>query len=147
VNQQNLQQVDLDRLVARLCADLATCDEPLPVHGKGGSLRVDALLLQRCLQNLVVNALRYARQVSVRWKPPSPACTSTSTTAAPASPLACWPPSPTRSCVAKGHVIRRPVAMAWGLSIAQRIASSHGGELLLRNRDGGGLRVSVLLPR
>jgi len=34
-----------------------------------------------------------------------------------------------------------------GLSIAQRIASSHGGELLLHNREGGGLRVSVLLPR
>ncbi|MOA48794.1 Sensor protein RstB [compost metagenome] len=33
-----------------------------------------------------------------------------------------------------------------GLSIAQRIAVSHGGELLLVNRDGGGLRVSVRLP-
>ena len=33
------------------------------------------------------------------------------------------------------------------VSIAQRIASSHGGELLLHNREGGGLRVSVLLPR
>jgi signal transduction histidine kinase len=32
------------------------------------------------------------------------------------------------------------------LSIAQRIAASHGGELMLMNRDGGGLRVSVLLP-
>ena len=27
-----------------------------------------------------------------------------------------------------------------------RIAASHGGELLLSNRDGGGLRASVLLP-
>ena len=63
--QRNLQQVDLDRLVARQCADLATAAEPLPVHGKAGSLRVDALLLQRCLQNLLVNALRYAKNISV----------------------------------------------------------------------------------
>jgi len=33
-----------------------------------------------------------------------------------------------------------------GLSIAQRIAASHGGELMLSNRESGGLRVSILLP-
>lgn len=37
--QQNLQQVDLDRLVTRQCADLATDQEPLPVHGRVNSLR------------------------------------------------------------------------------------------------------------
>ncbi|EJT85309.1 integral membrane sensor signal transduction histidine kinase [Pseudomonas putida S11] len=63
--QQNLQQVDLDRLVVRQCAELATAEEPLPVHGQAGSLQADALLLQRCLQNLLVNALRYAKEVSV----------------------------------------------------------------------------------
>lgn len=63
--QQNLQTVDLDLLVARQCADLANAEEPLSIHGQVGQAQVDALLLQRCLQNLLVNALRYAREVAV----------------------------------------------------------------------------------
>ncbi|WP_176509104.1 MULTISPECIES: ATP-binding protein [Pseudomonas] len=145
--QCNLQQVDLDRLVARLCADLATASEPLPVHGKGGTLRVDALLLQRCLQNLLTNALRYANTVSVtletaltgvylhiddRGPGIAPALLATIT-----DPFV------------RGEGSRNQASGGYGLglSIAQRIASSHGGALLLHNREGGGLRVSVLLPR
>jgi len=144
--QQNLQQVDVDRLVARLCADLASADEPLPVQGKGGSLRVDALLLQRCLQNLLVNALRYAREVSVtleragtgvhihvddRGPGVSPGLLATIT-----DPFV------------RGEGSRNHGSGGYGLglSIAQRIAASHGGELMLTNREGGGLRVSILLP-
>ncbi|WP_313200886.1 ATP-binding protein [Pseudomonas sp.] len=145
--QQNLQQVDLDRLVARLCAELATASEPLPVHGSGGTLRVDALLLQRCLQNLLTNALRYAKTVSVtletaltgvylhiddRGPGIAPALLATIT-----DPFV------------RGEGSRNHASGGYGLglSIAQRITSSHGGALLLRNREGGGLRVSVLLPR
>lgn len=144
--QQNLQQVDVDRLVARLCADLASADEPLPVQGKGGSLRVDALLLQRCLQNLLVNALHYAREVSVtleragtgvhihvddRGPGVSPGLLATIT-----DPFV------------RGEGSRNHGSGGYGLglSIAQRIAASHGGELMLTNREGGGLRVSILLP-
>jgi len=34
-----------------------------------------------------------------------------------------------------------------GLSSARAIARAHGGDIVLRNRDGGGLSVRVLLPR
>jgi signal transduction histidine kinase len=145
--QQNLQDLDLDRLVARLCADLASSDEPLPVQGKAGKLRADALLLQRCLQNLLVNALRYGREVSVtletaisgvyihvddRGPGIAPALLATVT-----DPFV------------RGEGSRNQASGGYGLglSIAQRIAASHGGELLLTNREGGGLRASVLLPR
>ena len=33
-----------------------------------------------------------------------------------------------------------------GLALAREIAEAHGGRLLLRNRDGGGLSVSMSLP-
>jgi two-component system osmolarity sensor histidine kinase EnvZ len=33
-----------------------------------------------------------------------------------------------------------------GLAIVQRLAHRHGGRCILRNRDGGGLLASVLLP-
>jgi len=33
-----------------------------------------------------------------------------------------------------------------GLSIARNILRAHGGDVLLRNREGGGLRAVVTLP-
>jgi two-component system OmpR family sensor kinase len=34
-----------------------------------------------------------------------------------------------------------------GLTIAQRVLAAHGGSITLDNRDGGGLRVTITLPR
>ena len=34
-----------------------------------------------------------------------------------------------------------------GLGIARDIVNAHGGELALRNREGGGLEVILSLPR
>ncbi|WEL55843.1 ATP-binding protein [Pseudomonas kermanshahensis] len=145
--QQNLQQVDLDRLVARQCADLSTAREPLPVHGQGGSLRVDALLLQRCLQNLLVNALRYGKEVSVSLERATTGVYIHVDDRGPgiAPGLLATVTDP----FVRGEGSRNQASGGYGLglSIAQRIAASHGGELLLCNRDGGGLRASVLLPR
>jgi len=145
--QQNLQQVDLDRLVARQCADLSTASEPLPVHGQGGSLRVDALLLQRCLQNLLVNALRYGKEVSVTLERATTGVYIHVDDRGPgiAPGLLATVADP----FVRGEGSRNQASGGYGLglSIAQRIAASHGGELLLCNRDGGGLRASVLLPR
>ncbi|ESW39007.1 ATP-binding protein, partial [Pseudomonas taiwanensis] len=144
--QQNLQQVDLDRLVVRQCAELATAEEPLPVHGQAGSLQADALLLQRCLQNLLVNALRYAKEVSVTLEQATTGVFIHIDDRGPgiAPGLLATIIDP----FVRGDGSRNQASGGYGLglSIAQRIAASHGGELLLANREGGGLRVSVLLP-
>lgn len=144
--QRNLQQVDLDRLVARQCADLATAAEPLPVHGKAGSLRVDALLLQRCLQNLLVNALRYAKNISVTLERATTGVLIHIDDCGPgiAPGLLATITDP----FVRGDGSRNQASGGYGLglSIAQRIATSHGGELMLSNRESGGLRVSILLP-
>ncbi|MFI7858531.1 ATP-binding protein [Pseudomonas promysalinigenes] len=144
--QQNLQLVDLDRLVARLCADLASTAEPLPVHGQGGSLRADALLLQRCLQNLVVNALRYAKQVSLSLQATAGGVYIHIDDRGPG--IAPGLLNTVTDPFVRGEGSRNQGSGGYGLglSIAQRIASSHGGELLLHNRECGGLRVSVFLP-
>ncbi len=144
--QLNLQQVELDRLVARQCAELASAEEPLQVHGQAGSLRVDALLLQRCLQNLLVNALRYAKDVSVTLERAVSGVFIHIDDRGPgiAPELLATISDP----FVRGEGSRNQASGGYGLglSIAQRIAASHGGELMLSNREGGGLRVSILLP-
>ncbi|MBK5007379.1 ATP-binding protein [Pseudomonas sp. S32] len=144
--QLNLQHVDIDRLVARQCAELATVEEPLPVHGQVGSVKVDALLLQRCLQNLLVNALRYANGVSVTLERMGSQVVIHVDDRGPgiAPELLATITEP----FVRGEGSRNQGSGGYGLgmSIAQRIANSHGGELTVVNREGGGLRVSIGLP-
>ncbi|WP_028635331.1 ATP-binding protein [Pseudomonas parafulva] len=144
--QLNLQHVDIDRLVARQCAELATVEEPLPVHGQVGSVKVDALLLQRCLQNLLVNALRYANGVSVTLERVGSRVVIQVDDRGPgiAPELLATITEP----FVRGEGSRNQGSGGYGLgmSIAQRIANSHGGELTVVNREGGGLRVSIGLP-
>ncbi|HSS18263.1 MAG TPA: sensor histidine kinase KdpD [Candidatus Dormibacteraeota bacterium] len=40
----------------------------------------------------------------------------------------------------------RPGGLGLGLSIARQLVEAHGGELVVRNREGGGARFSVRLP-
>ncbi|WP_119137820.1 ATP-binding protein [Pseudomonas reidholzensis] len=145
--QQNLQQVDLDRLVARQCAELASTEEPLPVQGQVGNIEVDALLMQRCLQNLLVNALRYAKQVSVTLETATTGVFIHIDDRGPGIVAAQLGTITDPFVRGEGSRNQASGGYGLGLSIAQRIATSHGGELLLKNREGGGLRVSVLLPR
>ncbi|MHC6223466.1 ATP-binding protein [Pseudomonas sp. X10] len=144
--QQTLQQLDIDHLVTRLCADLASPAEPLPVHGHAGMLRADELLLQRCIQNLLVNALRYAREVSVSLEADAKGVHIHVDDRGPGIP-----PELLASITdpfVRGENSRNQDSGGYGLGlgIAKRIAESHDGQLTLANREAGGLRVSVFLP-
>ena len=47
-----------------------------------------------------------------------------------------------------GHGMNTSTAagLGLGLHICQQIAEAHGGRVLLANRDGGGLAVTMILP-
>ncbi|MFK3725878.1 ATP-binding protein [Pseudomonas monteilii] len=144
--QQNLQVVTLERLVSRVCADLASADEPLPVQGSVGAVKVDALMMQRCLQNLITNALRYGREVGVRLEREAGWVRVHVEDRGPGID-----PAQLASIVepfvrGEGSRNRAHGGYGLGLSIAQRIAASHGGQLMLANREGGGLQATVSLP-
>lgn len=145
--QQNLQEVDLDRLVARLCADLASAEEPLPIRGEVGKVKVDALLMQRCLQNLLVNALRYGKAVSLRLEADAAQVRIHVEDRGPGIAVGLLDTVTDPFVRGEGSRNQASGGYGLGLSIAQRIAASHGGELRLSNRDGGGLEATVVLPR
>lgn len=143
---KELLVVDLDQLLARLCGELATADEPLPISGRGGLLRANEGLLLRGVQNLLVNALRYARQVEVRVQRTTDSVfihvEDSGPGIAPALLARITEP------FVRGEASRNPNSGGYGLglSIALRIALSHGGHLGLANRPAGGLVVTLRLP-
>lgn len=141
------EPVDIQRMLARLCGELATAHEPLPITGSASLIRGNPVLLERCLQNLLENALRYACDVSVRLSEVDEGVSIVIEDRGPGIDQALL--GSITDPFVRGDASRnqRSGGYGLGLSIAKRIVSSHGGELVLGNRQGGGLTVTVCLPK
>jgi len=135
----------------RIDADL----RPAPANG-------DAVLLERLIQNLVDNALRYniagdghvriatgivdgAAQLTVENSGPTVAVYEVPVLFEPFRRL----PGADRVADPAGGRAADPAGgrgAGLGLSIVKAVAESHGGDVLARPRDGGGLTVLVRIP-
>lgn len=145
-NQHTCQFIDLDSVLRNLCTELSTPAEPLPVSGRGGMLYANGVLLHRCLQNLLVNAQAYAREITIEVERSSSGVTLRVNDRGPGIAQSVL------------HSVTDPFVRAdtsrndqsggfgLGLSIARRIAVSHKGSLVLGNREGGGLTACIFLP-
>ncbi|MFP3526465.1 ATP-binding protein, partial [Pantoea sp. SIMBA_072] len=89
----------------------------------------DALLLQRCLQNLLVNALRYAKDVSVTLERATTGVFIHIDDRGPGIAPALLATITDPFVRGEGSRNQASGGYGLGLSIAQRIANSHGGEL------------------
>lgn len=141
------EPVDIDRLLAQTCHELANEHEPLPITGRAGRVEGNALMLQRCLQNLLQNALRYAHGVHLGLEPDAHGVTIHVEDRGPGIDEQLLD-SITAPFV-RGEASRNLKSGGYGLglSIVKRIAQNHGGSLVLCNRKEGGLRASLWLPR
>ena len=118
----------------------------MPVHGQGRNLQVDPLLLQRCLPNLLVNAMRYARVVSVSLEADALGLHLHVDDRGPGIDAALLDTVTHPFVGGEGSRSQVSGGYGLGLSIAQRIAVGHGGGLTRVNREDGGLRATVWLP-
>jgi signal transduction histidine kinase len=116
---------------------------PAPTHG-------DPVLLERLVQNLVENAVRH--NVSGGWLSVSSrvgaghaelTVTNTGPAVAPYDIDAIFEPFRRLG----GDRVRSERGFGLGLSIVRAVARAHGGEVTAAPRDGGGLVVTVRLPR
>lgn len=145
-NQHTCQFIDVDSVLRTLCAELSTPAEPLPVSGRGGMIYANGVLLHRCLQNLLVNAQAYARDITLEVERSSSGVTLRINDRGPGIAPAVLQ-SITDPFVRADHSRNdQSGGFGLGLSIAKRIAISHKGSLTLSNRDGGGLTACVFLP-
>ena len=142
-----VRTVDLDALIGSLADDLSEMGKDVRfAEGSRVPYPCRPTALRRALSNLVDNAIRYGERarIALASGPAGPVITVDDD--GPGIPDAqmneVFKPfvrlEPSRS--------RETGGSGLGLSIARSIILSHGGELVLTNREGGGLRATVKLP-
>lgn len=142
------QQIDVQAMVAAMQAD---------AEEQGHAVRIDGSVvrplvgkpagLKRCLQNLLDNALRYGKDVAVRIDDGATQLALSVSDRGPGIPQQDLERvfEPFVRLEASRNASTGGTGL--GLSIARNLAQSMGGELVLRNRDGGGLEARLTLPR
>jgi signal transduction histidine kinase len=147
-DREPLRPIDIRALVEALAADCEELNQPVHVRGQPvGSFLGKPDGLKRCLQNLLDNATRYGRDVELEIDDSGQALTLYVRDRGPGIP------EPELERVFEPfyrvEASRNPSTggSGLGLSIARNLAQSMGGDVTLRNREGGGLEAKVVLPR
>lgn len=141
--------VDLGALVESLAADQADLGADVvvePPQGERLVLRCRPLALKRALRNLIENAVRYgggARLALTRGQGRITLAIDDDGPGLPSDML-----ERVFDPFVRGEASRSPETggSGLGLAIARAILRSHGGDVSLANRDGGGLRAIIHLP-
>ncbi|MEK8047541.1 ATP-binding protein [Ideonella margarita] len=123
-----------------LHADAVLADHAAP-------LPVRRLALQRCIDNLVGNALRYAGDAHLELQLVEGALRLTVRDHGPGMPEAALTLALQPYYRVEGSRNRHSGGHGLGLAIAADIARQHGGQLQLANAPGGGLVAQIDLPR
>jgi signal transduction histidine kinase len=145
---ERVQPVDVMALLESLQADLRETGGQVEIAGTGAKPYPGApQALKRCLGNLVENAVKYGRSARVLIDDNDARLEIRVQDAGPG-----LPPDQLERVFepfyrAEHSRSRETGGTGLGLTIARGIAEAHGGELSLRNREGGGLEATLRLPR
>jgi len=141
------EPVDLAALARRLAGQATDTGSPVAIAEIDGAVvSGDRSALERLLQNLIDNAVKYAGGAELTVRRDIDRARLTVADRGPGIPEheldRMFEPferhEPSRS--------RSTGGLGLGLAIARSIAQAHGGSIRAENRDGGGLAVTVDLP-
>jgi signal transduction histidine kinase len=142
-----MQPVDMLALLEALKADTAGLGWQLDISGAARPYPGRAQALQRCLTNLVENAVRYGKRARVALEDSDDALRIRIRDQGPGIP------EPELARVfepfyrVEASRSRATGGTGLGLAIARTIARAHGGDVTLRNAEGGGLEALLTLRR
>jgi signal transduction histidine kinase len=142
------QPVDMTALLESLQADLAEVGSRIDIEGR--ALRPytgQPTALKRCVRNLVENAVKYGRAVSVVLDDNDDRLQILVRDEGPGIPESELERVFDPFYRLEGSRSRDTGGTGLGLTIARSIAESHGGRLTLENRPAGGLDARLTLPR
>jgi len=145
---ESKRNIDLSALVESLCADLDDLGEPVTWHAhKPAPLKCRPDEIRRAVRNLVENAVAYGHRAEVQIQETQEAYEILVEDEGPGIPDA-----------EQGRVFEPFVRLetsrnsetggtGLGLTLVKAIAQGHGGGVALENREEGGLRARLTLPR
>jgi signal transduction histidine kinase len=145
--QEPRRLVDLGVLVGDVCEDVADAGGKACYSGpRGIDVRCRPTLIRRAVANLVDNAIKYGHAARVRITSDTDRVVIVVDDDGPGIP-----PAEQEKVFAPFYRIdaaRDPgnAGVGLGLSIARTVAREHGGDVTLKNRDGGGLSALIELP-
>ncbi len=141
------ERVNVTTLIGSICDDLTDAgfqvefsEEDELVH----ECRPGAL--KRALSNLIENAVKYGNRARVKLQRTDRAIEITVDDDGPGIPENEFELVFTPFYRVEKSRSSETGGVGLGLSVAQSIVDKHGGQILLTNRDKGGLRVKVMLP-
>jgi signal transduction histidine kinase len=142
------QDIDAMALLESLQGDFADAGRPFEVRGRAlRGYRGRPLALRRCLTNLIDNALRYGTRAVVEIEDDAAQLTLRVLDDGPGLPAEVLEQAFEPFFRGESSRSRETGGTGLGLGIARNIARAHGGDVVLRNREGGGLEAIVTLAR
>jgi signal transduction histidine kinase len=143
-----VQRVNLTALLESLQSDFQDAGKPFEIEGGvAHPYPGRPLALRRCLANLVENAIRYGERATISVEDGAGEVIIRIRDQGPGIPEQELERSFEPFFRGEASRSRETGGSGLGLGIARNIARAHGGELVLRNRPGGGLEAIVSLPR
>jgi signal transduction histidine kinase len=139
--------LDVSALVHSLAENATERGEIVTVSGSAKPIMVQSMALQRCLNNLIENAIRYGNRADVHLDDSADMLIISVHDAGQGIPE-----EQLEAVFAPFHRLeesrsRHTGGVGLGLSIARDIAQKLGGDLSLKNAPGGGLIATLRLPK
>ncbi len=146
--QEPVQPIDVAALLESLQNDYREAGGEVEISGCAtGPYSGRPLGLRRCLTNLIDNALRYGKRATVVIEDAPALLTLTVQDEGPGLPEDALERAFEPFFRIEASRSRDTGGTGLGLGIARNIARGHGGDVVLRNREDGGLEASLTLPR
>jgi signal transduction histidine kinase len=142
-----MQRVDVDSLLSSVCADAVDAGHDVTLVGQT-RVSIPAIpgALQRCLTNLIDNAVKYGGYARVTAGCEAGNVVIRVADGGPGIPEAQMERVFDPFYRLETSRSRDTGGSGLGLTIARNIAHKHGGTLTLRNKPGGGLECLLMLP-
>lgn len=143
-----VQPLDIMALLESLQTDYQDTGHTVEIAGSvARPLPGRSQALRRCLTNLLDNAIRYGRRARIEVQDDPAQITIRVLDEGPGIPQQELERAFEPFFRGEASRSRETGGTGLGLGIARNIARAHGGELVLRNRSGGGLEARLSLPR
>jgi signal transduction histidine kinase len=139
--------VDLGVLVGDVCEDAGDSGEKVAYAGQRGiDIPCRPTLIRRAVANLIDNAVKYGESARVKIVHEASRVVIIVDDDGPGIPAD--EQEKVFAPFYRREAARNPAkaGVGLGLSIARTVAREHGGDVTLRNRDGGGLSALIELP-